>query len=71
MTVAWLRNVGDEDECWVPCAKFDYGATEFRNDAHVWCNRQIDDLTEMCKSLLEEKKAWQASTVSSQHSKGE
>lgn len=25
----WLRNVGDEDECWVPSAKGDPGAIEF------------------------------------------
>ena len=30
-----------------------------KRNAHVWCNRQIDDLTEMCKTLLEEKKALQ------------
>lgn len=60
MTVVYLRNVGAQDEeCWVPCARFDAGAFEFRNDGHVWCNRQIDDLTEMCKTLLAEKKAWQ------------
>lgn len=26
---AWLRNVGGEDDCWVPCAKGDPGAVEF------------------------------------------
>jgi hypothetical protein len=27
--LVWLRNVGDEDECWVPCAKGDSGAIAF------------------------------------------
>lgn len=30
MSTVWLRNAGDgEDDCWVPCAKGDPGATEF------------------------------------------
>jgi hypothetical protein len=47
MTAVWLRNVGDEDECWIPCALGDVGATEFRNDAYALCNQpELDKSSE-------------------------
>jgi len=55
MITVYLRNVGDEDECWVPCANSDAGATAFMPASHmVHTNRLNDDLVKMNTDLIAE-----------------
>lgn len=56
MIAVWLRNAGDEDECWTPCAKGDPGATSFMPSSYlVHTNRLNDDLVNMNSGLVAEK----------------
>lgn len=58
MITVWLRNVGDEDECWVPCASGDPGATAFMPASQfVHTNRLNDDLMRMNADLIAERNA--------------
>ena len=54
MTLIYLRNVGTEDDCWVPCAKGDPGAVEFTRAPTLVVNLTVclDMLREACSPFV-------------------